>query len=159
MTGRRRLATLRSPPTFPDKPVQFPDMPNPELHKLDYCVYGLHYHLVLLTESDTPRLSTAMIQSFREQADERCLAWDGKLLAAEGSGHHIHLEIELPPTKAIADFVNALKTGTSRRLRNDFAELKKTGRSSSLWARGYCVLSAGSSIAEQIRRYLDENAR
>ena len=44
------------------------------------------------------------------------------MLEANGELAHIHLLLELPPTAALSEFVNALKTGTSRRLRNEFKE-------------------------------------
>ena len=61
-----------------------------------------------------------MLASFETQAKARCEAWGGNLLEVNGEADHIHLLLELPPTAALADFVNALKTGTSRRLRNEF---------------------------------------
>lgn len=63
-----------------------------------------------------------MLVSFEAQAKERCEAWGGRLLEVNGEADHIHLLLELPPTATLADFVNALKTGTSRRLRNEFRD-------------------------------------
>ena len=59
----------------------------------------------------------AALAEFEVQAQERCAAWGGRLIEANGEPDHVHLLIELPQTAALAEFVNALKTGTSRRLR------------------------------------------
>ena len=51
------------------------------------------------------------------------MAWGGELSECNGEADHVHLLLSLPPTVALSDFVNALKTGTSRRLRAEFAEV------------------------------------
>jgi putative transposase len=73
---------------------------------------------------------------------------------------HVHLLIELPPTVALADFVNALKTGTSRRLRSAFAGYLSTIYSKPvLWSRSYCVLSCGGAPLSVIQQYIQQQDR
>lgn len=101
-----------------------------------------------------------MLQSFETQARERCEAWGGKLLEVNGEADHVHLLLELPPTAALADFVNALKTGTSRRLRNEFREhLAQFYTKPVLWSRSYCVLTCGGAPLEIIKQYIQQQAR
>ena len=93
-----------------------------QISKLHHCVYALNYHLVLVTKYRRKCLTAPMLAEFEVQAKERCAAWGGRLIEANGEPDHVHLLIELPPTAALAEFVNALKTGTSRRLRTIFAQ-------------------------------------
>ena len=93
-----------------------------KISKLHHCVYALNYHLVLVTKYRRKCLTAPMLAEFEVQAKERCAAWGGRLIEANGEPDHVHLLIELPPTAALAEFVNALKTGTSRRLRTMFAQ-------------------------------------
>jgi len=68
--------------------------------------------------------------------------------------------LELPPTAALAEFVNALKTGTSRRLRSKFAhELAGVYAKPVLWSRSYCVLSCGGAPLAIIRQYIQQQDR
>ena len=67
---------------------------------------------------------------------------------------------KLPPTVALADFVNALKTGTSRRLRNEFKEhLASVYKKLVLWSRSYCILTCGGAPLEIIQQYIQQQAR
>ena len=101
-----------------------------------------------------------MLVSFEGQAKERCEAWGGRLLEVNGEADHIHLLLELPPTVALADFVNALKTGTSRRLRNEFKEhLASVYEKPVLWSRSYCILTCGGAPLEIIKQYIQQQAR
>jgi putative transposase len=91
---------------------------------------------------------------------QRCAAWGGRLIEANGEHDHVHLLIELPPTAALADFVNALKTGTSRRLRAMFAqELAGVYSKPVLWSRSYCMLSCGGAPLEIIKQYIQQQDR
>lgn len=101
-----------------------------------------------------------MLTDFESQARERCEAWGGRLIEANGEPDHVHLLIELPPTVALADFVNALKTGTSRRLRS-VHEQHLSGFYSRpvLWSRSYCVLSCGGAPLEVIKQYIQQQDR
>ena len=82
------------------------------------------------------------------------------MLEVNGEVDHVHLLIELPPSAALADFVNALKTGTSRRLRNLFAEhLSRFYEKSTLWSRSYFVASCGGAPLEVIKQYVQQQER
>lgn len=101
-----------------------------------------------------------MLASFEPQARERCEAWGGRLIEVNGEADHIHMLLELPPTIALAEFVNALKTGTSRRLRNEFKEqLAGAYTKPVLWSRSYCVLSCGGAPLDIIKQYIQQQAR
>ena len=133
---------------------------NMRLNKLHHCVYALQYHLVLVTKYRKKCLTAPMLTEFETQAKERCAAWGGSLLEANGEADHVHLLIELPPTVALAEFVNALKTGTSRRLRTVFAQhLDGFYSKPVLWSRSYCVLSCGGAPLSVIQQYIRQQDR
>ncbi len=131
-----------------------------DLNTLHHCVYALNYHLVLVTKHRRKCLTAPMLQDFDVQARERCEAWGGRLIEVNGEPDHVHLLIELPPTVALADFVNALKTGTSRRLRSKFsASLSLVYSKPVLWSRSYCVLSCGGAPLSIIQQYIQQQDR
>jgi len=101
-----------------------------------------------------------MLAEFETQAKERCQSWGGRLIETNGEPDHVHLLVDLPPTAALAEFVNALKTGTSRRLRTMFAqELAGVYSKPVLWSRSYCVLSCGGAPLEIIKQYIQQEDR
>lgn len=131
-----------------------------QLSSLNHCVFSLQYHLVIVTKYRRKCLTAPMLTDFDAQARERCEAWGGKLIESNGEPDHVHLLIELPPTVALADFVNALKTGTSRRLRSVFAgHLSAIYSKPVLWSRSYCVLSCGGAPLSIVQRYIQQQDR
>ena len=101
-----------------------------------------------------------MLSRFRELAEERVAAWGGKLIEANGEADHIHMLFTMPPKFALADFVNALKTGTSRRLRSEFAvQLGAAYREPVLWSWSYCVISCGGAPLAILKQYIESQER
>ncbi|MCP3024015.1 IS200/IS605 family transposase [Cupriavidus basilensis] len=135
-------------------------MKETSLQALYHCVYALQYHLVLVTKYRRKCLTSAMLAAFERLAAERCMRWGGKLIESNGEADHVHMLIELPPTVALAEFVGALKTGTSRRLRRAFKdELAAVYRTPVLWSRSYCVLSCGGAPLEVAKQYIQQQSR
>lgn len=101
-----------------------------------------------------------MLRDFQAHARERVEVWGGRLIEVNGEPDHVHLLLTLPPKHAIADFVNALKTGTSRRLRNDYRErVNRFYSKPVLWSRSYCVISCGGAPLEIIKQYIESQDR
>jgi len=130
------------------------------LNTLYHCVFSLQYHLVIVTKYRKKCLNKVMLDDFDRQARARCEAWGGRLIESNGEADHVHLLVELPPTVALADFVNALKTGTSRRLRNEYSEhLRHFYDKPVLWSRSYCVISCGGAPLDMIKQYIQQQRR
>jgi putative transposase len=55
----------------------------------------------------------------------------------------------------ISDFVNALKTGTSRQVKNTFPEqVKAFYWKSAFWSKSYCVVSCGGAPLDIVANYV-----
>ncbi|MEK6281120.1 MAG: transposase [Acidobacteriota bacterium] len=73
----------------------------------------------------------------------------GKLLSAGGMFDHIHLYASMPSTISIADFVNAVKSNSSRWIHESFARLRNFA-----WQEGYGAFSVSKSEEGRVVRYI-----
>jgi putative transposase len=71
------------------------------------------------------------------------------LIAAGGMFDHVHLYASLPSTICIADFVNAVKSNSSRWIHESFAQLRHFA-----WQEGYGAFSVSKSEEGKIVRYI-----
>jgi putative transposase len=130
------------------------------LKQRQHCVYALNYHLVISTKYRRKCLTGAMLDRIEALARERAAGWDGELIEMNGEADHCHFLLALPPHRPVSDFVNMLKTNTSRLLRRDFGpELAETYAESVLWSRSYCVISVGGAPLEVLKRYIEQQER
>ena len=66
----------------------------------------------------------------------------------------VHMLVEYPPTVQLSKLVNNLKAVTSRRLRNEFLDLREAYNKPVLWSRSYFVGSCGGAPLEVVKRYI-----
>lgn len=121
----------------------------------NHCVYNINYHLVLMTKYRHPVINNEVLERFIGIAKERLLTWEGELIEVNGEPDHVHLLIELPPKHAVSDFVNALKTSSSRLIRKEFAvHLQPYYWKPVFWSKSFCVTSCGGAPLDVIKQYI-----
>jgi putative transposase len=109
-----------------------------------------------VTKYRNPVINKAILARLSELAKERIEAWEGELFEINGEPDHVHLLLELPPKYAVADFVNALKTGTSRRIRKEFSDhVGKYYWKPCFWSKSYCVVTCGGAPLSIIKQYIE----
>jgi len=77
-----------------------------------------------------------------------------KLISAGGMSDHIHLFASLPSTISIADFVNAVKSNSSRWIHQSFSPLRNFA-----WQEGYGAFSVSKSGQKMVVRYIDNQEK
>lgn len=68
---------------------------------------------------------------------------------------HVHLLLSVPPNIAVSDLVQQLKGRSSRKMLEEFGELRRQFLGQHLWARGYFVASSGHVTDEVIAQYIE----
>jgi len=63
---------------------------NVKTRSLFHCVYGLTYHLVLMTKYRRSRIDATILGHLRDIAEQRGKEWGGELLEFNGEADHVH---------------------------------------------------------------------
>jgi REP-associated tyrosine transposase len=64
--------------------------------------------------------------------------------------------LSAPPDFNLCRLINSLKTVTSRRLKQEFPNIKKELWKEKFWASSYFVVTAGGAPPEVIKKYIEE---
>jgi putative transposase len=116
--------------------------------------HRLRFHIVWLPKYRRRVLRgavSARLQELLWQAAE-VNAWQLHELAVRDD--HVHVLIQINPRESVAEVVQRLKGGTSRRIREEFPELEEFLWGDSLWADGYFAESVGAAEARVIEKYI-----
>jgi putative transposase len=79
-----------------------------------------------------------------------CDAEDVQILKGVVSKDHVHMHIEYRAKLSVSDLVKRLKGRTSRKLQQEFPELKKRYWGRHFWAIGYGGWSTGNVTNEMV---------
>jgi putative transposase len=110
---------------------------------------NLLVHLVFGTKRREPLIGESFREELCKYACGVVRGEQGAVLAINAVEDHIHILLRLPPAKALADLVRALKANSSRwirerKLRNDRFE----------WQKGYSAFSVSQSQSPLVIAYI-----
>ena len=76
--------------------------------------------------------------------------------AMEIANDHVHMLVEIPPKRSVADAMRIIKSVSAREIFEKFPGIKKRLWAGELWKDGYFVRSVGSDVTgEIVRRYIE----
>jgi len=110
---------------------------------------SLLVHFTWSTAGREPWLETEMRNDLYSYIGGIMNNKNAKLLSAGGMFDHIHLYASMPSTISVADFVNAVKSNSSRWIHESFARLRNFA-----WQEGYGAFSVSKSEEGKVVRYI-----
>jgi len=116
-----------------------------------HIVWSTKYRYSVLNGDIKARCRTILIQI--------CEADDIIILKGVVSQDHIHMHINYRPSQSISDIVKKMKGRSSRKLQQEFPELKKRYWGQHFWAIGYGCWSTGNITDEMVNEYLEHHRK
>lgn len=123
-------------------------------------VCNINYHMVWSVKH-RQRIITPEIESFLKATAQDIAADKGFTvhLFEAGDGDHIHCFVSAPPKLSITNIVKYLKGITGRKLFEAYPDLRAKLWKGELWNHSYYVETIGSVSEENIRRYIEKQAK
>ena len=81
-----------------------------------------------------------------------------KILNGVLSSDHIHIMAEIPPHITVSDFVKIAKGRSSRKIQQEFPEIRKKYWGCHFWGRGYFSSTSGNVTETIINNYIDNHS-
>jgi putative transposase len=123
-----------------------------------HCVFILHVHLVFVTKYRHPVFTARHLERMEQIMRAVCADFGAELREFNGEAEHVHLLVNFPPTVAVSRLVNSLKGVTSRRLRQEFPDLRAhSWRANRLWSGSYFAGSVGGAPISVLRQYIEQH--
>jgi putative transposase len=122
-----------------------------------HATYRLEYHLVWITKYRKPVLHGEVAKRARALIRQTCATLDVEILSGHMAVDHVHLLVSIPPQWSISQVMQRLKGRSSRKLLQEFGELRRQYWGQHLWARGYFAASVGAVLEEVVKRYIESH--
>ncbi len=124
-----------------------------------HTVSDLTVHIVWSTKYRYKVLQGDIQKRCREILRQICDSEDIIILKGVVSKDHIHMHINYLPSKSISDIVKKLKGRSSRKLQQEFQELRKRYWGQHFWAIGYGCWSTGNITDKMVNDYLEHHRK
>jgi len=115
--------------------------------------YSCKYHIIWCPKYRrnvlSPEIAQRLKQIIQKVIDEK----NSELIELEVQEDHVHLLVECDPQFGIHRLVKHMKGTSSRKLRNEFPELKS--RLPTLWTNSYFASTVGGAPLSIIKQYIE----
>ena len=126
-----------------------------EYRRSAHAVFDLKYHVVWVTKYRYKVLKGRIAERARDLIRQTCQARGMVIVRGAVSPDPIHMLLSAPPELSAAKMVQYIKGRSSRRLQEEFPELRKRYWGQHLWARGYFCATVGAVDEKTIREYIE----
>ncbi len=120
-----------------------------------HTVYHHRYHLVWITKYRYRVLQGELRLRVRRVIAEVAEEKGVKILNGVLSADHIHIFAEIPPHIALSEFVKMAKGRSSRKIQQEFPEIRKKYWGCHFWGRGYFSTTSGNVMDDIINAYIN----
>lgn len=126
-----------------------------EFDNNNHSVFLLHYHLVLVVKYRRNVLNDAISQRLREIFEYIAPNYNVSVQQWNHDVDHIHVFFKAHPNTELSKFINAYKSASSRLIKKEYPELRKTLWKEMFWSRSFCLLTTGGVTIDIIRNYIE----
>ena len=122
-----------------------------------HTVYHHRYHLVWITKYRYRVLRGELQGRVRTIIAQVAEEMNIKIVNGVVSSEHIHLLVSIPPHISVSEFVKRAKGRSSRKVQQEFPELKQGYWGKHFWARGYFSATSGNVTDDVIDAYISNH--
>ena len=120
-------------------------------------MFRIEVHLVWITKYRYKVLVGPVGTRTRDLLRRICTEENTEIISGVVSQDHVHMLVSIDPSISIAKLVQYLKGKSSRKLQQEFPDLKRKYWGQHLWARGYFAVSTGNVSTEMIKAYIEHH--
>lgn len=119
-----------------------------------HTVFHHRYHIVWAPKYRYKVLKGDIRLRVREITRQICDQLGVEIISGVLSQDHVHMFVDIPPHIAVSEFVRRVKGCTSRKIQQEFPDIRKRYWGCHFWARGYFCTTSGNITDEMIETYL-----
>ena len=122
-----------------------------------HTVYYHRHHIVWITKYRYKVLTYEIKKRVRDiiaqVAEELGINIENGVVSSD----HVHVFVSIPPHVPVSEFVKRAKGRSSRRIQQEFPQLRKKYWGRRFWARGFFSATSGNVTDEVINEYIDRH--
>ena len=125
-----------------------------ELDHNSHSVFLVYYHLVMVIKYRR-KVRNGKISERAKEIFEYIAPGYG--IVPEEWNHdtdHVHILFKGQPNTEISKFINAYKSASSRLIKKEFPQIRKSLWKEMFWSQSFCLLTTGGATVDIIKQYI-----
>ena len=125
-----------------------------QLDTNNHSVFMLNYHLVMCVKYRNKVIDDTISSRLKEMFVKIAPAYNITLEEWNHDMDHVHILFRGQPNTEISKFINAYKSASSRIIKKEFPEIRKSLCKEMFWSQIFCLLTTGGVTADIIKQYI-----
>ena len=125
----------------------------------NHSVFLLNYHLVMCIKYRRKVIDDSISDRLKEIFEDIAPKYGVELLEWNHDIDHVHLLFKAKPNTEISKMLNAYKSASSRRIKNEFPSIRKYLWKEYFWSKSYCLVTTGGVPIEVVRQYIENQGK
>jgi putative transposase len=130
-----------------------------QLDTNNHSVFLLHYHLIMCIKHRNKVIDDAISNRLKEIFLKIAPAYNITLEAWNHDSDHVHILFRGQPNTEISKFINAYKSASSRLIKKEFPEIRRSLWKEMFWSQSFCLLTTGGATVEIIKQYIQSQGK
>ncbi|MDD6512155.1 IS200/IS605 family transposase [Sharpea azabuensis] len=125
-----------------------------QLDTNNHSVFMLRYHLIMCVKYRNKVIDDTVSNRLKDMFVKIAPAYNITLEEWTHDMDHVHILFRGQPNTEISKFINAYKSASSRIIKKEFPEIRKSLWKEMFWSQSFCLLTAGGVTADIIKQYI-----
>ena len=130
-----------------------------QLDTNNHSVFILHYHLIMCIKYRNKVIDDNISNRLKEIFEKIAPAYNITLEEWNHDTDHVHILFKGQPNTEISKFINAYKSASSRLIKKEFPQIRKSLWKEMFWSQSFCLLTTDGATADIIRQYIMSQGR
>ena len=125
----------------------------------NHSVFILHYHLIMCIKYRNKVIDNNISNRLKEIFEFIAPKYNIVLEEWNHDADHVHILFKGQPNTEISKFINAYKSASSRLIKKEYPEIRKSLWKEMFWSQSYCLISTGGVTVDIIKQYIQSQGR
>ena len=125
----------------------------------NHSVFMLHYHLIMCVKYRNKVINDKISNRLKEIFEKIAPTYNITLEEWSHDNDHVQILFKGQPNTEISKFINAYKSASSRLIKKEFPEIRKSLWKEMFWSQSFCLLTTGGATADIIQQYIQSQGK
>ncbi len=125
-----------------------------KLDNNNHSVFMLHYHLIMCIKYRNKVINDDISNRLKEIFGNIAPSYNITLEEWNHDIDYVHILFRGQPNTEISKFINAYKSASSRLIKKEFPQIRKSLWKEMFWSRSFCLLTTGGVTVDIIKQYI-----
>lgn len=125
----------------------------------NHSVFMLHYHLIMCVKYRKKVIDDTISDRLKDIFEDIAPNYNITLEEWNHDKDHVHVLFRGQPNTEISRFINAYKSASSRLIKKEFPEIRKSLWKEMFWSQSFCLLTTGGVTADIIKQYIESQGK